>query len=73
MDLEGWCFESTDFDYNKAHWLAKLSTLAYAQPLTARKILKKAEINKNIYFDKDGAQAYGIEKNGIIFLDIFNV
>ena len=68
MDLEGWCFESTDFDYNKAHWLAKLSTLAYAQPLTARKILKKAEINKNKYFDKDGAQAYGIEKNGIIFL-----
>ena len=68
MELKGWCFEDTNFNYNKAHWLAKLAGIAYAQPLTARKVFKESGITVNKYFDKEGAQAYGIEKNGVIFL-----
>src|SRR5210317_2231051 len=68
MDLNDWYFNDTNFNYGKAFWLAKLAGIAYAQPLTARKIFKAAGIATNKYFDKDGAQAYGIEKNGIVFL-----
>ena len=68
MELKDWHFDKTDFDYNKAHWLARLAELAYAQPLTARKIFKNAGITENKYWDIDGAQAYGIEKNGVVFL-----
>tara|TARA_B100000902_G_scaffold388644_1_gene434589 strand:+ start:741 stop:1505 length:765 start_codon:yes stop_codon:yes gene_type:complete len=68
MDLDGWCFDDTNFNYKKAHWLAKLAGIAYAQPLTARRAFKEAGITVNKYFDKEGAQAYGIEKNGVIFL-----
>jgi hypothetical protein len=68
MDLNDWYFDDTKFNYGKAFWLAKLASIAYAQPLSARKIFKKAGFTDNIYFDKDGAQAYGIEKNGIVFL-----
>ena len=68
MDLNDWYFNDTNFNYGKASWLARLAGLAYAQPLTARKLFKKAGCTDNKYFDKDGAQAYGIEKNGVVFL-----
>ena len=68
MDLKDWHFDNTQFDYKKAHWLARLAGIAYAQPLSARKIFKAAKFSDNKYFDKDGAQAYGLEKNGIVFL-----
>ena len=68
MDLKNWCFDTTEFSYDKAHWLATLANLAYAQPLSARRTFKQSGIVENKYFDKDGAQAYGIEKNGVVFL-----
>ena len=68
MKLEGWCFDDTEFSYDKAHWLANLAGLAYAQPLTARKVFKTAECGENKFFEKEGAQAYGIEKNNVVFL-----
>ena len=68
MDLNDWHFDDTTFDYNKAGWLARLAGIAYTQPLTARKIFKRAGFSDNKFFEKDGAQAYGIEKNGVVFL-----
>lgn len=68
INLDDWHFKDHDFSYDKAHWFANLASLAYAQPLTARKILKSAKFADIQFFDKDGAQAYGLEKRGIVFL-----
>lgn len=68
INLNDWHFSDTKFSMEKAHWLARLSGLAYAQPLTARKTFKAAGITNHKFFEHDGAQAYGLEWQGVVFL-----
>lgn len=61
-------FETHEFGLDKAVHFAKLSAIAYGQPLTVRKEAKKLGYTKSHFFDKDGAQAYGFIGNGIVTL-----
>ena len=59
--MNGW-------SWSNASHLAWCSAFAYCQPLTGRKLAKEAGYTDCKYFDKDGAQGYGLAKDDHIVI-----
>ena len=66
--LEGNVDTSFAFSWGNATHLADCAAFAYQQPLTGRKIAKEAGYTDCKYFNKDGAQGYGLAKDNYIIL-----
>lgn len=66
--LEGNIQTNTNWSWDTAAHLAWCSAFAYSQPLTGRKIAKEVGYVDCKFFDKDGAQGYGLAKDDYIVL-----
>ena len=66
--LDGKIDTSFNFSWNNAAHLAWCSAFAYNQPLTGRKLAKESGYKECKFFDKDGAQGYGLATDKYIVI-----
>ena len=66
--LDGKIDTSFNFSWNNAAHLAWCSAFAYNQPLTGRKLAKECGYKECKFFDKDGAQGYGLATDKYIVI-----